>query len=58
MEGRPDVPDAPDPGHPQPHPRPEPDPFPGYGEPPPDVRRDSPPNVPRRDWGSPGDTGP
>ena len=32
--------------------------FPGYGEPPPDARRDSPPKVPRRDWGSTGETTP
>lgn len=38
--------------------QPEPDPFPGYGELPPDVSRDSPPKVPRRDWGSSGDATP
>lgn len=52
VEGRRDIPDEP-PARQQP----EPDPFPGYGEPPPDVRRDAPPNVPRRDWGPTRNTG-
>lgn len=47
VEGRPDIPEQQEPGQQSP----EPDGFPGYGEPPPDVRRDSPPHVPRRDWG-------
>lgn len=57
-------PEKPVEGHPEeperkePHRRPEPDPFPGYGEPPPEVRRDSPPNVPPRNWGPSGNTGP
>lgn len=54
VEGRPEEPERKEPRRRQP----EPDPFPGYGEPPPDVRRDSPPKVPRRDWGSIGDTTP
>ena len=37
---------------------PEPEGFPGYGEPPADVRRDSPPNVPHRDWGPTENAGP
>ena len=48
---------APAGGTPEPEP-PPPDPFPGYGEPPPDVRRDAPPNVPRREWGPTQDTAP
>jgi len=47
VEGSQDAPARKEPGHR----RPEPDPFPGYGEPPPDVRRDSPPSVPPRRWG-------
>jgi len=54
VEGRPEEPERKDPGYRQP----EPDPFPGYGERPPDVRRDSPPNVPRREWGPTEDTAP
>jgi hypothetical protein len=54
VEGRPAEPERKEPGYRQP----EPDPFPGYGEPPPDAGRDSPPNVPRRDWGPPGNTDP
>ncbi len=54
VEGRPDIPGPrePAPGSPRP------DDFPGYGEPPPDVRRDSPPNVPEREWGPTKDTPP
>ena len=54
VEGRRDVPDEKNPGRA----RPEPDPFPGYGEPPPEARRESPPDVPRRDWGPTGNTSP
>jgi hypothetical protein len=54
VEGRPDIPEEKDPGRA----RPELDPFPGYGEPPPEVRRESPPDVPRRDWGPTGNTAP
>jgi len=54
VEGSPDTPDPRPPGRK----RPEPDPFPGYGEPPPDARRESPPNVPRREWGPTGNTEP
>jgi hypothetical protein len=54
VEGRFDVPDTQAPGWT----RPEPDPFPGYGEPPPDARRDSPPNVRRREWDPTGNTEP
>jgi hypothetical protein len=54
VEGHPDVPEPPGPGTADP----EPDDFPGYGEPPPDVRRDAPPNVPRRDWGPKDETAP
>jgi hypothetical protein len=54
VEGTPEAPERKNPGHR----RPEPDPFPGYGEPPPDVRRDAPPKVPPREWGPTGNTTP
>jgi len=54
VKGRPGAPEGEAPGWK----RPEPDPFPGYGEPPPEARRESPPKVPRRDWGKPGNTTP
>lgn len=54
VEGRPDLPEQQEPGAA----RSEPDGFPGYGEPPPDVRRDSPPHVPHREWGPTENPGP
>jgi len=53
VEGSPDAPEPPRPAPGQP----ELNDFPGYGEPPPDVHRDSPPHVPPRERGPTDDTG-